>query len=199
MTGSTPAGSQRAFYVTGGSSDITIDGGYAVDGSSLTALIEVGGTTSDVTVSRMSVQGRNPIEVDPGASGVVITGNTLEPNLVNTWGVLVNGAPGTDVTGHTISNQCSGGISVEGASTGVSVENNIVQPTAESLGGDTCAAATGISVSADSETGFVVDYNLIDPSAGEPLYDWGGTSYTSLAAFQAASTRARTTSRPTLG
>ena len=187
LDGFDAAGSQRAFYVTGGSSDITINGGYAVDGSSLTASIEVGGTTSDVTVSRMSVQGRNPIEVDPGASGVVITGNTLEPNLVNTWGVLVNGAPGTDVTGNTISNQCSGGISVEGASTGVSVENNIVQPTADSLGGDTCAAATGISVSADSETGSVVDYNLIDPSAGEPLYDWGGTSYTSLAAFQAAS------------
>ena len=40
--------------------------------------IEVDGTTSDVTISRMSVEGRNPIEVDPGASGVVITGNSID-------------------------------------------------------------------------------------------------------------------------
>jgi hypothetical protein len=184
LDGFSASGSQRAFYVTGGSSDITINGGFAADGSSSTASIEVDGTTSSVTVSRMSIEGRNPIEVDPGASGVVITGNSIQPNLVNTWGVLVNGAPGTDVTGNTIHAICSGGISVESASTGVTVENNIVQPT---TGGGTCAADAGISVSADSEAGAVVDFNLIDPSADEPLYDWGGTGYTSLAAFQTAS------------
>jgi hypothetical protein len=175
-------GTQRSFYVTGGSSDITINGGYSLENGASTASIEVDGTTSDVTVSRMSVQARKPIEVDPGASGVVITGNSIAPDAANTWGVLVNGAPGTDVTGNTIHTVCSGGISVEGASTGVTVENNVVQP----IGFD-CAAGTGISVSADSETGSVVDYNLIDPTAGEPLYDWGGTSYTSLVAFQTAS------------
>ena len=176
--------SNRGFYVTGGSSDITINGGFGADESYSTASIEVDGTTSDITVSRMSVQGRNPIEVDPGASGVVITGNSIVPNGLNTWGVLVNGAPGTDVTGNTIHTICSGGISVAGASTGVTVENNIVQPNGS---GTACVAGTGISVSADSEVGSVVDYNLIDPSAGEPLYDWGGTSYTSLVAFQTAS------------
>ena len=174
----------RAFYVTGGSSDITVNGGYAADESYSTGSIEVDGTASDVTISRMSVEGRNPIEVDPGASGVVITGNSIDPNGLKTSGVLVNGAPGTDVTGNTIHTICSGGISVEGASTGVTVENNIVQPTAVTVGADPCAAGTGISVSADSEAGSVVDYNLIDPSAGEPPYDWGGTSYTSLVAFQ---------------
>jgi hypothetical protein len=177
----------RAFYVTGGSSDITINGGYGADESYSTGSIEVDGTASDVTISRMSVEGRNPIEVDPGASGVVITGNSIDPNGLKTSGVLVNGAPGTDVTGNTIHTICSAGISVEGASTGVTVENNIVQPTAVTVGADPCAAGTGISVSADSEAGSVVDYNLIDPSAGEPPYDWGGTSYTSLVAFQTAS------------
>jgi hypothetical protein len=181
LDGFSAGGSQRSFYVTGGSSDITINGGFS-DDQSAPAAIEVDGTTSDVTVSRMSIEARNPIEVDPGASGVVITGNSIAPDAANTWGVLVNGAPGTDVTGNTVHTGCSGGISVEGASTGVTVENNIVQPTAFD-----CAAGTGISVSADSEAGSVVDYNLIDPTAGEPLYDWGGTSYTSLADFQAAS------------
>ena len=182
LDGFSAGGPQRSFYVTGGSSDITINGGFSNDQSGSTAAIEVDGTTSDVTVSRMSIEARNPIEVDPGASGVVITGNSIAPDAANTWGVLVNGAPGTDVTGNTVQTGCSGGISVEGASTGVTVENNIVQPT-----GSGCAVGTGISVSADSEAGSVVDYNLIDPTAGESLYDWGGISYTSLAAFQTAS------------
>ena len=176
------ASGPRPFYVTGESSDITINGGYADDENASTASIEIDGTTSDVTVSRMSVEGRNPIEVEPGASGVVITGNSIQPDETNTWGVLVNGAPGTDVTGNTIRALCSGGISVEGASTGVTVENNIVQP-----GGTACVPGAGISVSADSEADSVVDYNLIDPSAGEALYDWGGANYRSLVAFQTAS------------
>jgi hypothetical protein len=177
---------QRAFYVTGGSSGITINGGFADDPSASTAAVEVDGTTSDVTISRMSIEGRMPVVVDPGASEVVVTGNTIEPGLRNTYGVLVNGAPGTDVTGNTIHASCSGGISIEGASTGVNVENNIVQPVAVTGGGTPCVG-TGISVSADSEAGSVVDYNLIDPSAGGPPYSWGGASYTSLAAFQTAS------------
>jgi hypothetical protein len=189
LDGFSTVGTQRGFYVTGGSSDITINGGHSDDESDSSASVEIDGTTSDVTVSRMAVEGRNPIEVDPGASGVVVTGNSIQPDETNTWGVLVNGAPGTDVTGNTIHALCSGGISVEGASTGVTVENNIVQPAGDGCGsgGTGIGIGTGISVSADSEASSVVDYNLIDPSDGEPLYDWGGTSYTSLAAFRTAS------------
>jgi hypothetical protein len=189
LDGFSAIGTQRSFYVTGGSSGVTINGGFGDDQSASTAAIEVDGTTSDVTVSRMSVEGRNPIEVDPGASGVVITGNSIQPEGTNTWGVLVNGAPGTDVTGNTIHAICSGGISVEGTSTGVTVDNNIVQPAGGACGpgGVGVGIGTGISVSADSEAGSVADYNLIDPSDGGPLYDWGDTSYTSLAAFQTAS------------
>jgi len=186
LKGFTAAGPLRAFYVTRGSSSITIDSGFADNQSGTTASIEVDGTTSDVTVSRMAIEGRNPVEVDPGASGVVITGNSIFPDLLNTYGVLVNGAPGTDVTGNTIHGTCSGGISVTGGSTGVTVENNVVQP-AGLAGTGGCAAGTAISVSADSEAGSVVDYNLIDPSAGETLYNWGGTSYASLADYQTAS------------
>jgi hypothetical protein len=189
LDGFSAVGTQRSFYVTDASSDITINGGFGDDQSGSTASIEVDGTTSDVTVSRVAVEARNPIEVDPGASGVVITGNSIQPDATNSWGVLVNGAPGTDVTGNTIQAICSGGIAVEGASTGVTVENNIVQPAGTGCGpgGTGIGTGTGISVSADSEAGSVVDYNLIDPSDGGPLYDWGGTSYTSLAAFQTAS------------
>ena len=179
-----PVVGHQAFDVTGGSSGITINGGFAGTATVVPA-VEVDGTSSGVTVSRMAVEGREPIEVDSGASGVLITGNSIIPNLAGTWGVLVTGAPGTDVTGNTIHGICSGGISIAGASSGVTVENNIVQPVAPTIGG--CAAGTAISVSAGSEASSVVNYNLIDPSAGESLYDWGGTTYSTLAGFQAAS------------
>jgi len=168
----------QAFDVAGGSSGITINGGYA-DTDTVVPVVEVDGTSSGVTVSRMAIHSGKPIQVDSGASGVVITGNTLLPDLAGTFGVLVTDAPGTDVVGNTIIAQCSGGVSIAGASSGVTVENNIVQPL--------CRAGTAISVSAGSEADSVVGYNLIDPSAGGVLYDWGGSSYTSLAAFQAAS------------
>ena len=102
---------------------------------------------------------------------MVITGNSIQPDATNSWGVLVNGTPGTDVTGNTIQAICSGGIAVEGASTGVTVENNIVQPAGGACGpgGTGIGTGTGISVSGDSETGSVVDYNLIDPTDGGPL------------------------------
>jgi len=176
--------SAPAFDVTGGSSGITINGGFAYSNSALPA-IEVDGTSSDVTVSRMAIRGLAGVQVDSGASGVIVSGNTILPDHPGTWGVLVTDAPGTDVTGNTINDVCSGGISIAGASAGVTVENNIVQPSVTTS--CTAAAATAISVSAESESGSVVGYNLIDPTAGEPLYNWGGASYTSLADFQQAS------------
>lgn len=180
---------QRAYDVTGGSSGITINGGFAGTGGA--PAIEVDGTSSGVTVSRMAVQGPTGIQVDSGASGVVVTGNSISVLDVvgGGWGVLVTDAPGTDVTGNTVHSVCFGGVSVAGASSGVTVENNIVQAVTNS-GTNPCAAGTALSVSAGSETNSVVDYNLIDPSAGGPLYDWGGMSYTSLADFQTATGQA---------
>ena len=200
LDGFSAVGTQRSFYVTDGSSDITINGGFGDDQSGSTASIEVDGTTSDIIVSRMAVEARNPIEVDPGASGVVITGNSIQPDATNSWGVLVNGAPGTDVTGNTIQAICSGGIAVEGASTGVTVENNIVQPAGGACGpgGTGIGTGTGISVSGDSETGSVVDYNLIDPTDGGPRSTGAVPATPASPLSRRPPTRARTTSWPSL-
>jgi hypothetical protein len=180
LNGFITSGPQQGSYVTGGSSGITINGGSALGGS--VPSIEVDGTSSGVTVSRMAVNSRKPIQVDSGASGVVITGNTLRSFAVGDWGVLATDAHGIDVTGNTIHGLCSGGISIVGASSGVTVENNIVQSESS-----TCPTGTAVSVSEGSEAGTVVGYNLIDPLAGGSLYSWGGTSYTSLAGFPVAS------------
>lgn len=173
-----PSSVHQAFDITGGSSGITINGGFAA-GIGTAPAIEADGTSSGVTVSRMAIQGSRGVQVDPGASAAVITGDTY----FGAHGVTVTDAPGTDVTGNTVIAECTEGISIAGTSPGVTVENNVVRPDRTSA----CAANSAISVSAGSEANSVVDYNLIAPMAGSPVYDWGGTSYTSLADFQAAS------------
>jgi hypothetical protein len=178
-------GAEQGFYVTGSSSGITIDGGWA-QGLGAPA-IEVDGTSSDVTVSQMAINSKTSVQVDPGASGVVISDNSILAPLENSLGVLVNGAPGTDIAGNTILTRCSPGISITGASTGASVEDNIVQPAACGSGTNLVPAGIAISVSADSEASSVVDYNVIDPTAGGPLYSWGGASYSTLVGFRTAS------------
>jgi len=182
------SGPEQGFDVTGGSSSITINGGYASSASLTVPAVEVDGTTSGVTVSRMAIEAPVPVKVDAGASKAVITGNSIASTATvagGNWGVAVTGAPGTDVVGNTIHATCSGGISIASASANAIVENNIVQPVTNG-GTSPCPAGTAISVSADSEANTVVDYNLIDPSASEPFYSWGGTSYTSLTDFQTA-------------
>jgi Right handed beta helix region len=192
LNGFIPSGPQQGFYVTGGSSGTTINGGSALGGS--VPSIEVDGTSSGVTVSRMAINSRKPIQVDSGASGVVITGNTLRSSAVGDWGVLATDAHGIDVTGNTIHGLCSGGISIAGASSGVTVENNIVQSESS-----TCPTGTAVSVSAGSEAGTVVGYNLIDRWPAGPCTAGAARATPAWQASRRPPARARTTSWRTRG
>lgn len=176
-----------AIKVTDSSSNVTINGSYVVGHAIRTGgvtraapAIEIGGTASDVTVSRDSIAGS--VAVDAGASGVIVTGNTLDFGFDQSPGLSVTDAPGAVVTGNTLVSRCAPGIQVAGTSPGVAIENNIV---AGSAGCPT--PATAISISAGSIARAVTDYNVIDPRTSGPLYNWDGTSYSSLADFQAAS------------
>jgi Right handed beta helix region len=174
------------YEVTGSSSDVTIDGTDLLPNPTAPG-IEVD-AASDVTVSRSSLVGGTGVQVNSGASGVVVTGNTL----VSTGpysAVAVTGAPGTDVTGNTLSVQCGPAIDVSGASAGASIENNIVT-SSDHAPSSACTDADGttaIAVSADSTSGTTADYNLISQSSAfTAMYDWGGTTYRDLATFQGA-------------
>lgn len=171
-------GSKAAAYeIDGQSSDITIN-----DGKTESSKTEPGvqvDVASNVTVSRGSFEGGTGVQVNPGASGVDIAGNTVVSNIDP--GIAVTGAPGTDVAGNTLQAWCGQGIVLTGASTGGAIENNIVQGACS-----TSTPETAISVSADSVTGATADYNLLDPLSGSDLYDWGGTGYTDLADFTSA-------------
>lgn len=129
-----PGTGRPAIEVTGSSSHVTINGSQVAGQSAIVIpggtpvsapAIEIGGTASDVTLSRDSILGR--VIVDAGASGVVMTGNTLDLYFLDRGpGVAVFDAPGTVVTGKTLVPECTPGIQVAGMSPGVTVENNIV-------------------------------------------------------------------------
>jgi Right handed beta helix region len=176
-------------FLVEGSSDITINGGAAVATGVGDPAIEVTGTSSSVTISRVSVTPVHDtgVQIDQGATGAVVTTNTI--NGGPGPGVLVTGAPGTDVVSNTVVTGCRTGIMVAGTSPGTYLENNIVETGGNPSTAKACttpADAIAFSVSAASTSGTVADYNLIDPISGGPLYDWGATSYSSLASFTAA-------------
>ncbi|HEY6789315.1 MAG TPA: right-handed parallel beta-helix repeat-containing protein, partial [Trebonia sp.] len=192
ITGFTAGLSASADYeVTGSSSNITINETYATE-NAIKPVVEVD-DASGVTVSRSTLENGTGVQVDAGASGVVITGNTFD--LVGQHpAVTVTGAPGTDITGNTIAAQCGPAIDVAAASADASIENNIATGHAGTAGA--CPGsddATAITVDPSSTAGTTSDYNLINPAAFPTAYDWGGSAYPAtaagLASFQGATSQ----------
>jgi Right handed beta helix region len=186
----------RGFGAVGSSSLILVDNSTNVTldqnvlGAGSTDVgIEVAGTSSDVTVSRnfvgYSASTATGIQVDPGVRDTAITTNEFETD--DSPGIVVNGAADTVVNSNTVTTQCAAGITLSGASTGSTVENNIVDTAVDTTPESACSAEpNSIEVDADAASGTVADYNLIDPASGGPLYDWAGTTYSSLSVFNSA-------------
>jgi hypothetical protein len=172
------------------SSDITINGGDATGFGTGIAAIQVTGTSSNITISRLDITAIRAaaVQVDQGVTGAVVTTNTIV-QAGEGPGVLVTDAPGTDVTSNTLITECRTAVEVTGTSPGTTLENNIAETGGEPPNVRACTDASdaiAFSVSAGSTPQTVANYNLIDPLSGGPLYVWGGTSYTSLASFTAA-------------
>ncbi|GAA1260257.1 hypothetical protein GCM10009665_57810 [Kitasatospora nipponensis] len=108
-------------------------------------------------------------------------------------GIDNNGVTGGVLVGNTVHGNCTDGINVEGSSSGFIVENNIATDNAVNTacahgpaGRDGSGRAGEIGIYDTATTGTAVDYNLAHSSvAGAKLYQWGGSGYTTLSAFQA--------------
>jgi len=192
ITGFSAGFSASADYeVTGSSSNITINETDATENAA-EPVVRVD-EASGVTVSRSTFTTGAGVQVNSGASGVVITGNTFV-SVAQHSAVTVAGAPGTDITGNTIAAQCGPAIDVSATSTGASIQNNIVTLHAGITG--SCSGtddATAIAVDPTSTAGTTSDYNLINPAAFPTAYDWGGSAYPAtaagLASFQGATSQ----------
>ncbi|MFF4880982.1 hypothetical protein [Micromonospora sp. NPDC000668] len=202
-----PSGNESAFTLRG-VHDVVLDGFRAsgegtaeavlVDGSSRIILdrlvaseyeapgrVRITGASADVTVSRGTFVGGSGLVVDPGVRAALVTASTFTVS-----GITVRDAPGTKIVGNTLTTNCTLAVDVTGTSPGVSIRNNILETAGGALDdAQACrvpSQATAVAVSAGSAAQTVADYNLIEPASGGPLYRWGGTEYTSLPEFVAA-------------
>lgn len=157
--------------------NVVVDG-FAVEGGSPGAAIEVGGDSQNVTVERNSLS-RSGILVSQSAGAVVTT--NVAPS------VQVSASPGTVVVSNTVFNTCQSGVLLDGASSGAVIENNVVDSAL--LGACTGSNVGGaeIAVPSGSTAGAKVAYNLVGTTSRDPLYQWGATSYGTLSSFAAAS------------
>ncbi|HTJ71622.1 MAG TPA: right-handed parallel beta-helix repeat-containing protein [Actinospica sp.] len=187
-----------------GSSDVTFTADYmaAAIGISPNDALTIDGTSSNVSVTRSVIDngygiGGSAVLISSGASAV-----TLAADVVLAGGITATGVSGLDVTGNTIQRSCGSGIDVEGTSTGVYLENNVLEDgngeTGTNGGGGSAANPEyckisgmpwqpDVTVAAGSSTGVTSDYNdFYLGTDGTDPYSWGGTTYATLAPFQAA-------------
>ncbi len=166
----------------------TLDGDYIVNDDSTQPALYVTGGNTGVTITRSSIANNG------GGFGVKFEANStnllLASNLIyGAWtGVYAGGDSDLDITGNTMQAGCAGDVTVTGTSSAVAIENNVFEPPLTA----TCTADGGslapdVYVDASAAAAVTSDYNdFTFGSDGTSAYDWAGTSYPTLAAFQAA-------------
>ncbi|HEV7708434.1 MAG TPA: DUF1565 domain-containing protein [Asanoa sp.] len=178
------------------SSDITVTNGWLLTSDRVTTQIK--GDSHRVTVSGMVVEGfqDSAFAVSDGATDTLLTGNSVyqrRPWDAAQPAITVVDAPRTTITNNTIVTDCVVGVAVSGASAGFGLYNSIVRTNLLNRPGSCTppqappsASATPVRVDGAAVGDSQVDYNLIDPVHGGPLYSWAGTTYPDPAAFAAA-------------
>lgn len=144
--------------------------------------IRLSGQTSDVTISRNTLKSyKGPgIAVDGGADDTITT-NAVTLGFAG--GISVTGGTGTAVTSNSVLGNCGSGISVSQGASGTAIENNVATNLAKNCA--VAPTAAEIVVAADSADATTARYNEVTNAANQ-LYNWAGTSYSSVAAFQDA-------------
>ncbi|WP_084579620.1 right-handed parallel beta-helix repeat-containing protein [Kutzneria sp. 744] len=186
----------EAAVVVDHSDHVAVDGNY-ISGSAVAPNAKPGigvdlvNGSGPVVISRNNILnwGTAGVSVAPGVTGATVTTNLIRYNFAP--GVVATDAPGTVVTSNTVIDNCVSGITLAGASTGAAVENNLLHNNHNVLDGQAnCGPSdtTGeLVVAAGSTEHTVVDHNLVNTAQSDVLYSWGGTAYSTPAAFTAAS------------
>jgi parallel beta-helix repeat protein len=121
------------------------------------------------------------IESYPGAKNTLIYDNVTYNN--GDHGIDNLTTTNQRIIANSVYKNVTAGINVEGSSTGAVVENNI----SVDNGINSPRTHSDIRIENGSTTGAVVDNNVVWLNANDTLYIWNSTSYSTLAAFRAAS------------
>ncbi len=175
---------------------VTVDGSHVVlDHSQFAADVDpavvVGKNVSALTIERSWFSGfasASLLQLGAGDTGTVIAedifnaGYAVVGQVALAPVISLSGDSDTDVTGNTIYSACGVAVSVAG-STGTSVENDIVS----AAGGCHVTGKQAVTVDAASAGSTVEGYNVLSTvSGGLTPYAWAGKTYTTQAAFAAA-------------
>jgi hypothetical protein len=181
-----------------GSSNVTLNG------LDLVATIEdddlvIDGASSSVTVTRsivsagISTGGGIGAEVEAGAKNIDFSSDVFAPFGVAE--ISATGVGGLTLAGNTIQRSCGGGILVSGSSTSVTMEDNVLEDSTSEFPNNCLeygeSWAADIVVDSTSAAGSVADYNDFYSygSNDTAAYTWSGTTYTTLADFQSATSQ----------
>ncbi len=196
------------FLNTGGSaavvensSDVTITNSWVV--APFGPGVVVKGDSHRVTVSHTlaAVQRAAAFVVGEGASDTLLAANSVRLGrpigALRVPAVTVADAPKTTIINNTIVTDCLGGIDVTGDSAGFALVNSIVRTTwidtpgrCRNTSGPDPASVLPVAVAGAATTDAHLDYNVIDPAHGGPLYSWAGATFADPGAFQTATGQA---------
>jgi parallel beta-helix repeat protein len=154
--------------------------------------IQVTGTGSDNNTIIHNITYANEdsgLQFYAGAKSNLVIGNLSYGN--GDHGIDNNNAPNNTFVGNTVQGNVTAGINLEGTtgSGGATLANNISVDNGLRLqvgGGTASGQPTNIRVDAASVTGTTIDYDEVYLSSGTGMIQWNGTTYASLALFQAA-------------
>jgi parallel beta-helix repeat protein len=121
------------------------------------------------------------IEAYPGSNNTLIYNNVCYEN--GDHGIDNLTATGERIIGNTVYKNVTAGINVEGGSTGATLANNV----SVDNGINSPRTHSDIRIERGSTDGTTMDYDLVWLTVPDTILIWSSTSYSSLAAFQAAS------------
>lgn len=193
-----------AAFVVNNSAGVTLDSSSiepaVTTGNSPIDQVTIDGTSSGITVSRTDIA----TAIAPHGRGITVAAGakniTLASDVLADSGITATGVTGLDVVGDTIQRGCASAVDIEGTSTGVYVENNLLEDAVPGVdtGGTKADCATGgaawspnVTVASTSSAGTTADYNdfyIYSTDATAP-YEWAGTTYPTLSAFQSGTTQ----------
>lgn len=159
--------------------------------------VSIDGTSSAITVSRTAFVtdgwSSNVVGVvaASGASDVTIASDLF--GAFGSGSVQATGVNGLNITGNTMERSCAAAIAVLGSSTGVYAENNLIEDVQLTSGFADCTKFSlgwdaDIKISPQSAANTTTDYNDFYTQSSDTTapYNWNGTVYPTLAAFQTA-------------
>jgi hypothetical protein len=173
------------------SSDVTLNGDSLLMDAGPYNALTIGAGDTDVSVTRSALGdngGGVDVSVVPGAQNVVLASDVMSSLLA--LGVSAGDVSTLDIVGDTFDRGCGGALGIGDDSTGVSIENNVFEAgtvTAAFCSSDQIVYGPVVTVDSTSTPSTTTDYNDFNFSAdGTAAYDWAGTTYPTLAAFQTA-------------